>query len=70
MFASFIGLSTSFRLFRENMAFGYGGSEIRFAHVNFFTGLSLITRVLRRDSLVQAFLSIVHVYSYIPNKDP
>ena len=50
MFASFIGLSTSFRLFRENLAFGYGGRETRFALVN-FTGWSLVTRSPARWSL-------------------
>ena len=50
MFSSFIGLSTSFRLFRGNLAFGYGGREIRCALVN-FTGLSLVTRSPARWSL-------------------
>ena len=50
MFVSFIGLSTSLRLFRESLAFGYGGREIRFALVN-FTGLSLVTRSPARWSL-------------------
>ena len=50
MVSSFIGLSTSLRLFRESLAFGYGGREIRFALVN-FTGLSLVTRSPARWSL-------------------
>ena len=50
MISSFIALSTSFRLFRENLASGYGGREIRFALVN-FTGLSLVTRSPARWSL-------------------
>ena len=50
MFVSFIGLSTSLRLFRESLAFWYGGREIRFALVN-FTGLSLVTRSPARWSL-------------------
>ena len=50
MVSSFIGLSISLRLFRESLAFGYGGREIRFALVN-FTGLSLVTRSPARWSL-------------------
>ena len=50
MISSFIALSTSVRLFRENLASGYGGREIRFALVN-FTGLSLVTRSPARWSL-------------------
>ena len=50
MLSSFIALSTSVRLFRENLASGYGGREIRFALVN-FTGLSLVTRSPARWSL-------------------
>ena len=50
MVSSFIGLSTSLRLFRESLAFGYGGREIRLALVN-FTGLSLVTRSPARWSL-------------------
>ena len=64
MISSFIALSTSFRLFRENLASGYGGREIRFALVN-FTGLSLVTRSPERWSLA-GILEHRDVFGIVP----
>ena len=50
-FSSCIALSISFRWFRENSAFGYGGGEIRVAVVD-VAGVSVATRSPARWSLL------------------